>query len=439
MPAVGVVDYDPHWAKLFETLRSGILPVVADVAISIEHVGSTAVPGLPAKPVIDMDVVVLESNVRIAIKRLATLGYVHRGDLGIPHREAFHVPPGSPRHHLYLCTSNSLALRNHLVIRDCLRANSLIRDEYGELKRRLAEQHRDDIDSYIAAKTDFLLAILRDHGFTDDILGNIQPVNQRRAERSNGKALDTRKERVATPEEAGPYELLARLYDQGWSGFADRYVAFLSGLLRSRGSLGASILDLGCGTGTLAYALAAQGHRVQGIDKSTAMIEQALAKRSEATAPEFAVQGIEELSVEGPFDLVTCTFGTLNYLVEPEGVQVAFGRVRSVLAQEGQFVFDSNTSQLFEAHHRGTLERDLNGELVVQELDYDAQKGIATTVFRFPDGRKEHHRQRAYGLRELSKLLDAAGMVLAGQFANLQGRPFTEGDKRLVCVARQTG
>lgn len=179
MPAVVVVDHDPNWAKLFETLRSGILPVVADLAISIEHVGSTAVPGLPAKPVIDMDVVVLDSNLRVAIERLATLGYVHRGNLGIPHREAFDAPPGSPRHHLYLCPSNSLALQNHLVVRDCLRADPLMRDEYGKLKRRLAEQHRDDIDAYVAAKTNFLLAILRDHGFTDDSLDDIQRANQR--------------------------------------------------------------------------------------------------------------------------------------------------------------------------------------------------------------------------------------------------------------------
>jgi len=179
MSVVVVVDHDPHWARLFETLRSGILPVVADVAISLEHVGSTAVPGLPAKPVIDMDLVVLESDVGVAIERLATLGYVHLGDLGIPLREAFDVPPGSPRHHLYVCPSTSLALRNHLAIRDCLRANPAIRDEYGDLKRRLAEQHRDDIDAYIAAKTDFLLAILRNNGFADDSLDKLQRANQR--------------------------------------------------------------------------------------------------------------------------------------------------------------------------------------------------------------------------------------------------------------------
>ena len=178
MPAVVVLDHDPLWTRLFETLRDGILPVVADVAITVEHVGSTAVPGLPAKPVIDMDLVVLESDVSAAIERLATLGYEHRGDLGIPQREAFHIPPGAPKHHLYVCPSTSLALRNHLVVRDCLRTDPTRRDAYGELKRRLAERHRDDIDAYTAAKSDFLLAILRDHGLHGDSLDAIRRANQ---------------------------------------------------------------------------------------------------------------------------------------------------------------------------------------------------------------------------------------------------------------------
>src|SRR5579862_585811 len=85
-----IVDYDPSWPTLFETLRSRLLLVVGDIADSIEHVGSTAVPGLAAKPIIDIDVVVeADTDVSLAIERLAVLGYQHRGDLGIEGREAF--------------------------------------------------------------------------------------------------------------------------------------------------------------------------------------------------------------------------------------------------------------------------------------------------------------------------------------------------------------
>src|SRR5690348_9299056 len=95
-----VVDYDPNWPQLFESLRSAVWAVVADIAISIEHVGSTAVPGLTAKPVIDMDVIVPDREVSAAITRLAGLGYEHQGDIGVAWREAFRRPRNSPPHNL---------------------------------------------------------------------------------------------------------------------------------------------------------------------------------------------------------------------------------------------------------------------------------------------------------------------------------------------------
>jgi GrpB-like predicted nucleotidyltransferase (UPF0157 family) len=122
--AIVVVDYDPYWPATFEQLRQRIWPAVADVATSVEHVGSTSVPGLAAKPIIDMSVVVpTASDVSIAIGRLAALGYIHCGNLGVEERDAFQSPGDLPRHHLYLCPHNSLALRNHVLVRDYLRAH----------------------------------------------------------------------------------------------------------------------------------------------------------------------------------------------------------------------------------------------------------------------------------------------------------------------------
>jgi GrpB-like predicted nucleotidyltransferase (UPF0157 family) len=124
MRRIEVVDYDPHWPETFETLRSRIWTAVGDVASSVEHVGSTSVPGLAAKPIIDISIVVPErSDVPTGISRLATLGYVHRGDLGIAGREAFANPDGLPMHNLYLCPRDSVALANHLAIRNYLRTH----------------------------------------------------------------------------------------------------------------------------------------------------------------------------------------------------------------------------------------------------------------------------------------------------------------------------
>ncbi len=179
MSTVLIVDYDPLWPQRFETLRSGIWPAVADLALSVEHVGSTSVPGLAAKPVIDMDVVVPRAKLRDAIARLATLGYAHRGDLGIPDREAFARPAGSPPHHLYLCPPDSPAHANHMAVRDHLRANPSVAGDYGRLKQRLAREFPDDIDGYIEGKTAFLVDILRARAFPEDALEVIERRNAR--------------------------------------------------------------------------------------------------------------------------------------------------------------------------------------------------------------------------------------------------------------------
>jgi len=176
-----VVDYDPEWPRLFESLRASLLPVLAGLASSIEHVGSTAVPGLPAKPVIDIDVVVTAHDVADAVARLETLGYQHLGDRGIPEREAFRRPADSPRHHLYVCPSTSAALRNHLIVRDHLRKNPSDALAYGNLKRQLAVELAHDVDGYVEAKTSFLIGILRQHGFAEDTVVQIEQANRRPA------------------------------------------------------------------------------------------------------------------------------------------------------------------------------------------------------------------------------------------------------------------
>src|SRR5687767_15978465 len=110
MSTVTVVDYDPSWPSVFETLKSHVLQALGSLPVSVEHVGSTAIPGLAAKPIIDMDVVVASvADVTIAVERLSSLGYIHRGDLGIQGREAFHSPSALPPHHLYVCAQGTVA------------------------------------------------------------------------------------------------------------------------------------------------------------------------------------------------------------------------------------------------------------------------------------------------------------------------------------------
>lgn len=152
-----VVDYDESWPWLFEKLAAPVREAVEGLGARIEHVGSTSVPGLAAKPVIDIDVVVRSAEqVPAAIERVLPLGYVHQGNKGIPGREAFMWPRGSAPHHLYVLVEGSAPLADHLDFREHLRRNPGAAREYAALKRRLAEEHRDDRLGYEGAKAAFV-------------------------------------------------------------------------------------------------------------------------------------------------------------------------------------------------------------------------------------------------------------------------------------------
>ncbi len=180
MAKIIVLDYDPTWPTAFEAVRARVWRVVGDIAIAVEHVGSTSVPGLAAKPIIDISVVVPSgAAVAVAIERLSTLGYRHLGNLGIEGREAFASPNMPPRHHLYVCPQDSLALKNHLIVREHLRRYSAVATEYGALKRRLAEQFSEDIDGYTEGKSERLLGILRTAGLSQSEIETIERINRR--------------------------------------------------------------------------------------------------------------------------------------------------------------------------------------------------------------------------------------------------------------------
>ena len=176
---VVVVDYDAAWPLQFEKLRTWLWPVVSDVALTIEHVGSTSVPHLAAKPVLDVTIVVASRDeVPDTIHRLATLGYRHRGNLGIEDREAFAQPVGLPTHNLYVCPQGTIGVVNQLAVRDYLRAHPDVANAYGRLKKRLAAKFPNDIDNYVYGKTDFILDVLRRAGLTPEQLASIERVNR---------------------------------------------------------------------------------------------------------------------------------------------------------------------------------------------------------------------------------------------------------------------
>jgi GrpB-like predicted nucleotidyltransferase (UPF0157 family) len=177
---IQVVDYDPEWANQFCRLRDRIWPSISDFAIAIEHVGSTSVPGLAAKPVLDIDIVIpSRSDLQLAVTRLANLGYAHRGNLGIEDRDAFAAPLDGPALHLYVCPGESIALRNHLILRDHLRTHPSDVEAYSALKKKLAAEFSRDVDSYMEGKGDFISSILAQHGFSAESLESIRRTSRK--------------------------------------------------------------------------------------------------------------------------------------------------------------------------------------------------------------------------------------------------------------------
>ena len=175
---IEVISYDPVWPAAFAEIHAQLSEALRMVPIrAIEHIGSTAVPGLAAKPQIDVDVVVRRDDLRDAIAALVAVGYEHRGDLGIADRHAMRAPKDASRRNVYVVVDGSMALRNHLAVRDALRADPLLRDAYGALKRSLAEEV-DGIGAYVEGKTDLLVGILASAGFTEVELEAVRAANR---------------------------------------------------------------------------------------------------------------------------------------------------------------------------------------------------------------------------------------------------------------------
>lgn len=153
---VVVLPYDEAWESDFEKIKAEIESAVGDLIIGIEHVGSTSVEGMSAKPCIDVDVVIKDESVLAAvIHRLALVGYIHEGDLGIKGREAFKYTskPHLKTHHLYVCPQDSEELRRHITFRDFLRTHPDAVKKYSKAKEDAAKLFPDDIDGYIKYKS----------------------------------------------------------------------------------------------------------------------------------------------------------------------------------------------------------------------------------------------------------------------------------------------
>jgi len=167
MKKVIVVPYDAQWKDEFARIKEELLRALDGYIIAIEHIGSTSVEGLAAKPIIDIDVVIQSYDVFEAVKRrLSCVGYRHEGDLGVKDRQAFKYgdKPHLMKHHLYVCPAYSAELKRHVAFRDYLRLHPEDRDWYGAVKILAAKRYPEDINSYMIAKSPCAVEIIRRSG-----------------------------------------------------------------------------------------------------------------------------------------------------------------------------------------------------------------------------------------------------------------------------------
>jgi GrpB-like predicted nucleotidyltransferase (UPF0157 family) len=151
-----IEKYNPNWVNQFNNIKSQLQAALSGLECSIEHVGSTSVPLLDSKPIIDIDIVYVVKQDFGKIKQgLEKIGYCHNGNQGLEGRDVFkrsgkltNTVLDTVKHHLYVCPIDSQALERHLLSRNHLRKNEWARVKYQQMKYELAEQSNQDRKKY---------------------------------------------------------------------------------------------------------------------------------------------------------------------------------------------------------------------------------------------------------------------------------------------------
>ena len=156
--AVRVVDYNQEWPAMFEAEAAVIREIVGDNLIALFHIGSTSVPGLKAKPVIDMLPVVRDISALDSLnEKFAAAGYEPMGEFGLPGRRYFRKGGANRTHQIHAYQYDAvLSITRHVAFRDYMRAHAEARAAYGGLKASLASRFPDDIGAYCDGKDEFV-------------------------------------------------------------------------------------------------------------------------------------------------------------------------------------------------------------------------------------------------------------------------------------------
>jgi SAM-dependent methyltransferase len=204
-----------------------------------------------------------------------------------------------------------------------------------------------------------------------------------------------------------PYAALARYYDEGWNDYS-RYMAELIELMEKESRRRfPRVCDAACGTGLLMERLADGGRRVCGYDRSPAMIARAAARLPEVSVAQADLREVPPFP--GPFDLVTCVYDSLNYLLTEADLASALAMFRRIIDRDGVLIIDCNDRTMYDDPAQRVRHRIISGVGIRERLDWEpGPPPRATTTFEFPDG-AERHVQRPWESEEVEALLQRSG------------------------------
>lgn len=208
---VHVFPHDPAWEAEFIRVRDDLYNILKDVPIlSIEHVGSTSVPDLIAKPLLDIDIVINREALSAARAAMVAAGYTDRGELSVPERFLFRQPgiellreafalgekPMEMIRNTYVTLEGSVALKNHRDVKRVLLQDAGLREEYGNVKKQLAATEWENMDEYCRGKNKILMKILKSAGWNEKELEEVRKSNEWSME-DRGMILAQRKQHLA--------------------------------------------------------------------------------------------------------------------------------------------------------------------------------------------------------------------------------------------------
>jgi SAM-dependent methyltransferase len=243
-----------------------------------------------------------------------------------------------------------------------------------------------------------------------------------------------------------PYSALAVGYDLVMQHVEyDVWAAYLHQLLEQHGSSIDTVLELGCGTGSLALQLQPLGnYEYIGTDRSPQMIRVARIKAEEAGLDlRFEQLDFTTFDVSRPVDAVILVYDGLNYLLEREAVRSMMASVESALRPGGIFCFDQSTPNNSIRHGRDFEDAgEADGFAFVRHSQYDAATRLHTTTFDITiDGRRYHeeHVQRAYTIEEIEQVVGEVGLQHVAAYDNFSFDPATSDSERIHWVVRRSG